>query len=82
SLVKGDVGWLAPSDSSDLRFAAGEHGARVVLYAGEPIQEPLLQHGPFVAGSPQEIMSFHQRFRAGQFTSMSRLAQQAQQQQQ
>lgn len=76
SVAKGEVGWLAPSDAHDVAFVAGEQGGRLVLYAGEPIGEPLIQHGPFVAGAPHEIVEFHRRFRAGQFTSMSRLAQQ------
>jgi hypothetical protein len=74
TLAKGDVGWLAPNGSSQLAIAAGDTNARIVLYAGEPIGEPLMQHGPFVAGSPPEIMEFHRRFRAGEFASMSELA--------
>jgi quercetin 2,3-dioxygenase len=72
-LEMGEVGWLAPSEAPSVAFTAGEDGGRLVLYAGEPIREPLVQHGPFVAGSPQEIIAFHQRFRAGQFTRMSQL---------
>ncbi|MBX3262472.1 MAG: pirin family protein [Labilithrix sp.] len=78
SVAKGEVGWLRPSDAHQVAFTAGDEGGRLVLYAGEPIGEPLVQHGPFVAGSPLEIVEFHRRFRAGDFTSMSRLAQQQQ----
>ena len=72
----GDVGWFtpAPALAPNLVITAGERGARLVLYAGQPIAEPLIQHGPFVAGSRAEIADLHQRFRAGQFTSMSELA--------
>ena len=72
----GDVGWFAPAPAAatDLVITAGELGARLVLYAGEPISEPLIQHGPFVAGSRAEITNLYQRFRDGQFTSMSQLA--------
>ena len=81
-VATGQVGWLAPSASSelatdlatDLVISAGASGARLVLYAGEPIDEPLVQHGPFVAGSPAEIAEFHRQFRAGRFTPMSELA--------
>jgi redox-sensitive bicupin YhaK (pirin superfamily) len=73
SLAVGQVGWLAPSASSELAIAAGERGARLVLYAGRPIGEPLVQHGPFVAGSDAEIVQLHRRFRAGEFTRMSQL---------
>jgi redox-sensitive bicupin YhaK (pirin superfamily) len=74
----GQVGWLAPSASpgltTDLSIWAGASGAHLVLYAGEPIGEPLVQHGPFVAGSPAEIAELHRQFRAGRFTPMSQLA--------
>jgi quercetin 2,3-dioxygenase len=74
ALAAGDVGWLAPSDAAVFAISGGERGARVVLYAGHPIGEPLVQHGPFVAGSRDEIAELHRHFRDGQFTSMSELA--------
>jgi redox-sensitive bicupin YhaK (pirin superfamily) len=73
-IAAGQVGWLAPSPFSDVAISADERGARLLLYAGEPIGEPLVHHGPFVAGSPTEINGFYRRFRAGEFTSMSQLA--------
>jgi len=73
-LTKAQVGWLAPSSATGLSLSGGPRGARLVLYAGEPIREPLVQHGPFVAGSPAEILDFNRSFRAGQFASMSQLA--------
>ena len=77
-VATGQVGWLAPSASTDLAtdltIWAGASGAHLVLYAGEPIGEPLVQHGPFVAGSPAEIAEFHRQFRAGRFTPMSQVA--------
>jgi hypothetical protein len=74
ALTKGQVGWLAPSPAPGLSLSGGPRGARLVLYAGEPIREPLVQHGPFVAGSPAEILDFNRSFRAGQFASISQLA--------
>lgn len=77
-VATGQVGWLAPSASTELAthvtLSAGASGARLVLYAGEPIGEPLMQHGPFVAGSPAEIAEFHRQFRAGRFAPMSQVA--------
>lgn len=46
-------------------------GARIVTYAGEPQQEPLVHHGRFVAGSVAQIQAMFQRCRAGRFESMS-----------
>jgi hypothetical protein len=74
SVAAGQVGWLAPSASTDLKISAGARGAHLVLYAGEPIGEPLVQHGPFVAGSLGEITELHRQFRAGRFTAMSQVA--------
>ena len=73
-LVAGEVGWSAPSDATDIVIAASEEGARFVLYGGEPLREPLVQHGPFVAGSQEQIRNYYERFRTGQFASMDALA--------
>jgi redox-sensitive bicupin YhaK (pirin superfamily) len=35
---------------------AGPHGLRFVLISGEPIDEPVVQHGPFVVTSREEVM--------------------------
>jgi redox-sensitive bicupin YhaK (pirin superfamily) len=68
------VGWLAPSSSRELVISAQDNGARLMLYAGQPLGEPLTQQGPFVAGAPAEIIDFNRRFRADEFTRMSELA--------
>ena len=67
------VGWLAPSSSRELVISAQDSGARLVLYAGQPLGEPITQGGPFVAGSPSEIIDFNRRFGAGEFIRMSEL---------
>jgi redox-sensitive bicupin YhaK (pirin superfamily) len=72
-LRQGQVGWLAPGTATELAVTA-DAPARLVLYAGQPGGEPLVQQGPFVAGSRLEIAELHRRFRAGQFASMSALA--------
>jgi quercetin 2,3-dioxygenase len=73
-LHAGQVGWLAPGASTNLVIAAGERGARLMLYAGEPIREPLVHQGPFVAGSRVELAELYRGFRNGEFTSMHALA--------
>ncbi len=73
----GDVGWLdrdAESGATELSFIAEDGPARIVLYAGAPQREPLVQHGPFVADSKEGIIRMHARFRAGAFVRMSELA--------
>jgi redox-sensitive bicupin YhaK (pirin superfamily) len=36
-------------------FVAGEHGARFLLISGKPINESVVQYGPFVMNSREEI---------------------------
>jgi redox-sensitive bicupin YhaK (pirin superfamily) len=72
-IAASQVGWLAPSSSRELVISTQDNGARLVLYAGQPLGEPLMQRGPFVAGVPSEITDFNRRFRADEFTSMSEL---------
>jgi hypothetical protein len=43
------------SDGDSVRLEAGEQGARVLLLAGKPIGEPIVQYGPFVMNSREEI---------------------------
>jgi len=73
-IAASQVGWLAPSSSRELVISAQDNGARLVLYAGQPLGEPLTQGGPFVAGEWSEIIGFNRRFGAGEFTRMSELA--------
>ena len=75
-LTQGQVGWLdaASGDApSVLRFVALDQGARLVLYAGAPQREPILQHGPFVADDEATLIAMHRDFRAGRFVRMSQL---------
>jgi len=43
------------SDGDTVRIEAGDSGARVLLLAGIPIREPIVQHGPFVMNTREEI---------------------------
>jgi redox-sensitive bicupin YhaK (pirin superfamily) len=40
---------------------------RVILYAGKPLKEPVVAHGPFVMNSEEEIKQAYADFRAGKF---------------
>jgi redox-sensitive bicupin YhaK (pirin superfamily) len=48
-----------------IRIDAGSDGARAILVAGMPLKEPIVQHGPFVMNSQQEIFQAVEDFRAG-----------------
>ncbi len=82
-LNAGQVGWLDrpeardASDSdeqSQLHIAATDDGARVVLYAGQPQQDAIVSHGPFIGDTREDIARLYAEYRAGQFERMSNLA--------
>jgi redox-sensitive bicupin YhaK (pirin superfamily) len=41
--------------SGDVQVRAGSAGARFLLLAGRPLGEPVVQYGPFVMNSREEI---------------------------
>mgnify|MGYP002402180010 CR=1 FL=1 len=75
-LSRGDLGWFgtALQPESRIHLRAGAEGARVFLYAGRPLREPILHHGPFVAGSRHELAAYIQNHAAGHFDTIGRLA--------
>ena len=46
-------------------LVAGPEGARFILVAGKPIGEPVVQYGPFVMNTRQEIEQAFADYRAG-----------------
>ncbi len=57
---------LAQDAAADgVRLVAGPEGARVFLVAGRPLREPIVQYGPFVMNSKEEIFRAVEDFRAG-----------------
>jgi redox-sensitive bicupin YhaK (pirin superfamily) len=48
-----------------VRLAAQAEGARAILIAGRPLKEPIVQYGPFVMNTQQEIFQAVEDFRAG-----------------
>ena len=43
------------SDGDRVRFSAGVEGARLLLLAAKPLHEPVVQYGPFVMNTREEI---------------------------
>jgi redox-sensitive bicupin YhaK (pirin superfamily) len=75
----GQVGWLDwPTDSgtSVLRVVAGESGARLVLYAGQPQGDPIASYGPFIGDSKQDIARLFAEYQSGRFPRLSELKKQ------
>jgi quercetin 2,3-dioxygenase len=57
---------LANDAGSDgLRLAGGPQGARAILIAGQPLNEPIAQYGPFVMNRNEEIFQAVEDYRAG-----------------
>ena len=53
------------SDGAFVRIEAGDSGAGVLLLAGKPIGEPIVQHGPFVMNTRDEINQAVADYQAG-----------------
>lgn len=52
-------------DSDGVTMVAGPEGARLLLIAGQPLREPIVQYGPFVMNTKEEIYQAVDDFRAG-----------------
>ena len=56
---------LANDADADGVVISASSDAKVLLLAGQPLHEPIVQYGPFVMNSPQEIHQALSDFRAG-----------------
>ena len=57
------------SAGGELTLQAGSAGTRALLIAGKPIGEPIVQYGPFVMNSPQEIQQAIVDYQTGRLAS-------------
>jgi redox-sensitive bicupin YhaK (pirin superfamily) len=76
-LSAGEVGWLKKipeAANSAVTMRACEDGARVILCAAQPVAEPLVHHGPFVAGTRQELADYHSGFMEGRFPQIGQIS--------
>lgn len=55
------------TEGDAISAVAGSQGARFVIIAGEPLNEPVVQHGPFVMNTREEIMQAFRDYNAGKF---------------
>ncbi|GGE46188.1 putative quercetin 2,3-dioxygenase [Halopseudomonas oceani] len=67
NLRKGQLGRYGEGDS--VRLEAGQAGARLLLLAGRPIGEPIVQYGPFVMNTEAEIHQAIKDYQLGQLTA-------------
>ena len=77
ALQTNQIGWLSrgsSGDTSELTAAAGPGGARMVLYAGEPQNDKIVSHGPFISDHQEEIRELYSDFRHGKLRHVSTLS--------
>lgn len=60
---------LAQDDHPAVRFDAAE-SCKLLLIAGRPLHEPIVQYGPFVMNSQQQIMQAIEDYRNGRFQNV------------
>jgi len=69
TLGRGQLGLLGPGDSVHLA-ATGE--ARLLLLAGQPINEPVARYGPFVMNTEAELHQAVRDFQSGRLGAITR----------
>ena len=57
------------SDGDRVRVTGGARGAQLLLLAGRPLREPVVQYGPFVMNTRQEIEQAVEDYRSGRFAA-------------
>jgi len=73
-LSAGQIGWLEPGGpSTQVRLTAGKSGSRVMLYAGERQNVPIVTHGPFVAETRADLLRVSQAYLEGRMPRVSEL---------
>ncbi|GAB3661133.1 pirin family protein [Glycomyces tarimensis] len=78
-VAAGQTGWSDPVDSADgtvlhLAVPDGDAAARVMVYSGTPLREPVAFGGPFVMNSRTEIAEAFRDFQSGAFGPVPRRA--------
>lgn len=74
-LAVGQIGWLEPAEAAGatLHLTAGASGARVVLYAGERQEVPIVTKGPFVGETRGDLMRVSQAYAQARMPRLSEL---------
>jgi hypothetical protein len=67
NIREGELAVLADGDA--VRIRSGASGARLILVAGRPLNEPVFKYGPFVMNSKEEIIQAIQDYQNGTFSA-------------
>jgi len=68
--IAGGRARLIAGEAQAATFTSSSTGARVLLAAGEPLNEPVASWGPFVMNTPDEILKAQVDYRAGLMGSL------------
>ncbi|MBC8345672.1 MAG: pirin family protein [Candidatus Marinimicrobia bacterium] len=60
---------LTFSQNGNLSFKSSSNGVRIILVAGEPLNEPVARGGPFVMNTRGEVLKAFEDFQNGKFES-------------
>ena len=77
TIERNQVGWLDRPHGEGVSvvcLTAQEGGARLVLYAGQAQDTPIVSHGPFIGDTVDDITRSYQEYRRGRFPRMSEIA--------
>ena len=58
---------IADIEDNPVEFTAGSQGARFLAVHGKPINEPIVQYGPFVMNTREEIEQAKKDYESNQF---------------
>ena len=73
-LAVGQIGWLEfGGAATTVRLTAGQDGSRVMLYAGERQDVPIVTHGPFVGETRADLVRLSQTYIRGEMPRVSEL---------
>jgi len=73
-LSVGQIGWLEfGAASTTVRLTAGQDGSRVILYAGERQDVPIVTHGPFVGETRADLVRVSEAYVRGRMPRVSEL---------
>mgnify|MGYP001400955336 CR=1 FL=1 len=65
----GSLGLYPPGADAELVLEAGPDGAAVLVLTGRPLSEPVVQHGPFVMNTQDEVLAAVRDYQAGRLTA-------------